>query len=303
MMMACKSGDRASVLRVTSRVLAVMLPGLMLGACAQVGGEGGLPSLAMTETSATAPASVSALDGSRKEPASELEKATEYWGGEFRKNPRDLQKALSYARNLKAMGHKAQAMSVLQQASMFHGQDRDLASEYGRLALDLGQTKVAGRLLALADDPSTPDWRVISARGTVLAKQGKYDEAIPLFAQALQLSGDQPSVLNNLALAYTMSGKANKAEEILRRAANQDSPHVTKVRQNLALVLGLQGKYEEARLISGQDVPREVASADVELLQQMTGTQAKPMPAAVGPAGAMVAGWMTEISSGPSPAR
>ena len=40
------------------------------------------------------------------------------------------------------------ALAVLQQASSVHGQNRELASEYGRLALELGQVKVASQVLA-----------------------------------------------------------------------------------------------------------------------------------------------------------
>ena len=126
--------------------------------------------------------------------------------------------ALSYARNLKAMGEKRQALAVLQQASLFHPGHRSLNSEYGRLALEFDQVSVAQRLLEQADDPTNPDWRVISARGTVLAKQGRYRDAIPLYERALALAPDQASVLNNLALAHAMEGHPDKAEPLLKRA-------------------------------------------------------------------------------------
>ena len=65
-------------------------------------------------------------------------------------------------------------------------------------------------MLEIAEDPMKPDWRIISARGTVLAKQGQYKDAIPFFERAQSLAPDQQSVLNNLALAYTMNGDAAK---------------------------------------------------------------------------------------------
>ena len=176
----------------------------------------------------------------------------------FAKNPRDLKSALNYARNLKAMGQKRRAISVLQQAAIFHGHDRELAGDYGRLALEFGQLSVAKRLLAAADNPTKPDWKVISARGTVLAKEGKYGEAIPFFERALSLAHNHPSLVNNLALAHAMSGEAERAEGMLRQAsiANPASP---KIRQNLALVLNLQGRYDEAKQIASQDLAPEKA--------------------------------------------
>lgn len=215
--------------------LAAFTAALMLSACST-------PSL--LPSTALAPEATATADYSG--PQSELQKATKYWGDEFAKEPTELQPALNFARNLKAMGEKQKALSVLQQASAFHNGNPELASEYGRLALELDQVNVADRLLTLADNPSNPDWRVVSARGTVLAKRGKYAEAIPFYQRALNLSANQPSVLNNLAMAQAMMGDAAKAESTLRMAADQQGA-TPKVRENLALVLDLQGRTEEAK--------------------------------------------------------
>ncbi|MFA9443256.1 MAG: tetratricopeptide repeat protein, partial [Hyphomicrobium sp.] len=212
------------------RGLAALAACLMLGACGQ------LPDLGSPEMMAVSqPAPRPEMSN---QPANDLEKATDYWGQKYAKNPRDLKNALSYARNLKAMGQKRRAMSVLQQASIFHGHNKELAGDYGRLALEFGQLSVAKRLLAAADNPTRPDWKVISARGTVLAKEGKYGEAIPFYERALSLAHNHPSLVNNLALAHAMSGEAERAEGMLRQASitNPASP---KIRQNLALVLSL----------------------------------------------------------------
>jgi Flp pilus assembly protein TadD len=207
----------------------------------------------------------------------DLLRATDYWGKAYAKSPRELEPALNYARNLKAMGEKRRALSVLQQAALYHGQSRELAGEYGRLALDLDQVKVAKQLLAIADDPGQPDWRVVSARGAVLAKEGNYDEAIPFFEKALALSPDQPSVLSNLALAQAMNGQPGKAESLLRQAASTDG-NSPRIRQNLALVLGLQGKYDEAKLVAARDMPMMNATENAEFLQQVTKLDPKSVP-------------------------
>lgn len=206
---------------------------------------------------------------------SDLQKATEYWGKEFTKKPTDIEAALAYAKNLKALGQKQQALNVLQQASLFHAADKRLNSEYGRLALELDQVGTAEKMLAAADDAVSPDWRVISARGTVLAKQGRYSEAIPFYERALLLSADQPSVLNNLALAHAMNGDPAKAEDVLRRAAASGAAS-PKVRQNLALVLGLQGKYDEATKVGSEASSAATASANTDVIKQIVKLPAKP---------------------------
>jgi Flp pilus assembly protein TadD len=246
---------------------------LALGACGLSGS--GLSDLAAnTPPDASKTASKDAKDS--KDSRDELSKATEYWGKEFAKNPRDPEKALNYARNLKAMGEKRQALAVLQQASIFAAGNRALNSEYGRLALEFDQVTLAQRLLEQADDPTNPDWRVISARGTVLAKQGSYRDAIPFYERALALAPGQASVLNNLALAYAMEGSADKAEPLLKRAAaaGDSDPRVT---PNLALVLGLQGKYDEAKVVAAHSLPSDTAAANVDYIRSIVLAEARPM--------------------------
>jgi Flp pilus assembly protein TadD len=210
----------------------------------------------------------------------ELAKATEYWGKEYAKSPRDAEKALNYARNLKAMGQKRHALAVLQQASLSASANRALLSEYGRLALEFDQISLAQRLLERADDPTNPDWRVISARGTVLAKQGSYRDAVAFYERALALAPGQPSLLNNLALAYAMEGSAEKAEPLLKRAAAA-ADRDPRVAQNLALVLGLQGKYDEAKLVAAHSLPADAAAANVDYIRSIVLAEARPIsPAA-----------------------
>jgi Flp pilus assembly protein TadD len=240
-------------------VIASVTASLLLGACSQS------PSLMQELTLKTDKTESTTASAA---PQNELQKATIYWGQEYSKKPTELQPALNYAKNLKAMGEKQKALSVLQQASMFHGNDPQLTGEYGRLALELNQVNVAGQLLAAADDPTKPDWRVISARGTVLAKQGKYGEAIPFYERALTLAPGNASVTNNLAMAHAMMGDPKKAEQLLRTAAA--APDATpKVRENLALVLGLQGRYDESKSIASSVLDSGAAASNADYLKQM----------------------------------
>jgi Flp pilus assembly protein TadD len=208
---------------------------VMLGACSQGSGLNlGLGSdQPKTADIATASATLST--------EAELAKATTYWGEQHQKHPNDPKAAVNYARNLKAMGRKPNALSALQTTYAYASNDKELLSEYGRLALDLGQVSTAEKLLMQAEDPAKPDWRLISARGTVLAKQGRFSESIPFFEKALALAPEQPSLMNNLAMAYTMNGEAARGEALLRRAADSGINDV-RVQKNLELVMGLQGK-------------------------------------------------------------
>lgn len=241
---------------------------LGLAACLMAGGCSHLPGGPDPLTLDGAKAEAKPAKDAPLQTQAELQKATDYWGKQYAASPRELKPALNYARNLKAMGEKQRALAVLQQAAIFHGESRELASEYGRLALDLGQVNLADKLLSIADDPSNPDWRVISARGTVLAKQGKYAQAIPFYDRALSLAHDQPSILSNLALATAMSGNPARAEALLRQAEAADGAS-PKIRQNLALVLGLQGKYDESKLIAARDLPMETVAENTSNIRNV----------------------------------
>jgi Flp pilus assembly protein TadD len=257
-----------------ARTVAALTASLMAGACSGSLGEHAQSDLLSSAPPAADQAAASPAAG----PQTELEKATAYWGKEYGKNPRSLDAALAYAKNLKAMGQKSQALAVLQQAHAVHGNDRKVTSEYGRLALELDQLTVAAPLLDAADDPTQPDWRVISARGTVLAKQGKYKDAIPFYERALTLAQDQPSITNNLAMAYAMSGEAGRAEELLRRAVAAD-PRNAKVNQNLAIVLGLQGKHDEAKSHATATANAEAASHNSEIMRKLVRHDIRPAAA------------------------
>ncbi len=254
------------------RVVAPAVIALTLGLGACAGGPGPFDFASMGEK----PQQVAEAPSSQT-PQTDLQKATEYWGKQVEKNPRDAQAAINYTRNLKALGAKQQALSVIQQAHAANPTHKVIASEYGRLALELDQIAVAEKLLALADDPVQPDWKIMSARGTVLAKQGRYRDAIPLFERALAASPNQPSVLNNLALAHAMNGQAEKAEPMLRQAA-ADGTADPKVIQNLSLVLGLQGKHDDANGVIVRDAPAEEVADDARLVRDMVGTQTAQAP-------------------------
>lgn len=251
-------------------LLAAMSASLMLGACA-----GGSDLLSTPVASNTGDGAAKDGGGAK----TELEKATEYWGKQYAAKPTDKAAALSYAKNLKAMGDKRLALSVLQDASVIHSRDPELMGEFGRLALEFDQYTVAERALSVAEMTDKPDWRVVSAHGTLLAKQGQHKAAIPYFERALQLSPNQTSVMNNLAMANAMSGDAAKAEEILRTvSAKSDAPE--KVNQNLALVLGLQGKYDEAKTTGAKASTVDVASANTDYVKRMVRLPAKSSPVA-----------------------
>lgn len=202
----------------------------------------------------------------------------------YKANPGDAEGALVYARGLRASGAKREALAVLDKAAAGKAADRRLHLERGLLALELGQTAKAEKLLRQAHDANAPDWRLHSALGAALASGGRQPEAQAQFAKALALAPDHPTVLNNLALSYALDGKAAEAEKLLRTA--KPGPGQTpKVQQNLALVVGLRGRYEEARGLGETALPSAKAGDNVAYLQRLASAKANAGSAAIKPDG------------------
>ena len=186
----------------------------------------------------------------------------------FRANPKDADAALQYGQALRASGQRSQAVAVLEQATIAHSGNKALLAGYGRALADNGNFQKAFDVLTRAHTPDDPDWRILSVQGTVLDQLGRHDEARQYYASALKIVPDEPSVLSNLGLSYALSKDLPKAEETLRRAYGSTGADM-RVRQNLALVVGLQGRFAEAESLARADRPAEEASANVAYLKQL----------------------------------
>jgi Flp pilus assembly protein TadD len=194
--------------------------------------------------------------------------STEALGERYRANPRDPEAAIKYGQALRANGQYTQAVAVLEAATLVNSGNKALLATYGRALADNGNYKQAFETLSLAHTPADPDWRILSVQGTVLDQMGRHEEARRYYASALKIVPEEPSVLSNLGLSYMLSKELPKSEDVLRRAYASAHPD-PRVRQNLALVVGLQGRFAEAETIVKADLPADEAVANVAYLRQM----------------------------------
>jgi Flp pilus assembly protein TadD len=200
--------------------------------------------------------------------ASDPRRDVELYQDRYRANPKDVDAALKYGKALRATGQRAQAVAVLEQASIAHPGNKPLLAAYGRALADNGNFQQAFDVLGRAHSPDDPDWRLLSAQGATLDQLGRFEEARQYYASALKIAPDQPSVLSNLGLSYVLSKDLPKAEEILRRAHGL-APADPRVRANLALAVGLQGRVADAEKIVKADLPPAEAAANVAQLKQI----------------------------------
>lgn len=157
-------------------------------------------------------------------------------------NPRETPVVQAYVRGLKASGKRPEALAVLDSAVEADPENHQIKVEHGLLALELGQTDKAQTSLKKAAAGATGDWRVLSGLGVASSSQGRQKEAQRHFAKALELSPNNPAVLNNMAMSLILERKIDQAEVLLRRAAKGGAPP-----QQLALNLALAQELKNER--------------------------------------------------------
>jgi Flp pilus assembly protein TadD len=231
---------------------------LMLSACSTTQ----KPAMIGTHGGVTVTGSVDKLSDAQ------LGAAATAWGQRYDANPKDRDTALNYAAVLRLNNRSDQAVAVLERAFLANPNDRELSAAYGKTLASAGRFDQALRVIRQTQDPARPDWKLFSAEGAILDQMGDSAGAREVYAKALQIAPGEPSVLNNMALSNLLGGDIVAAEKLLRQA--NAAPNATsRVRQNLALVLGLQGKFQEADAIARQELDPQQADANVAYLRSM----------------------------------
>ena len=154
-------------------------------------------------------------------------------------SPTDPKLGLQYARALKAAGKPKEALAVLDALPDGGPLLQPLLVEHGLIALELGKTTRARQLLLRATAEKTRDWRVFSGLGIASSSLGLHAEAQGFFAKALELSPNNPTVLNNMAMSLILDKKLTQAEGLLQKAADGGSTQA-RTKSNLALAKALR---------------------------------------------------------------
>jgi len=208
-----------------------------------------------------------ALDGSTRSQEA-LRAEADNLQKRYSANPGDKTISLSYAHVLTALDEKNQAAAVLQAALVKSPKDRDLLAAFGKALVDTGAYNQALEVLSSAHSPDRPDWHVLSAEGIASDSVGQHDRAQGLYLAALKIEPDDPTLMSNLGLSYALARKLPDAERVLTQAAN--SPRATpKVRQNLALVLALEGRFDNALQMLRHDLPAADAAKNIADIKSM----------------------------------
>jgi Flp pilus assembly protein TadD len=89
--------------------------------------------------------------------------------------------------------------------------------------------------------------------GVALDTLGRHAEAQAQYRHALEINPSNRTAINNLALSLALADRASEGEALLRPLV--DGPASTpRLRQNLALILGLKGETTRAAQLSRTDL-------------------------------------------------
>ena len=187
---------------------------------------------------------------------SQTEEAVVQLGARYKANPRDIGAAIHFAAALRAAGQTSQAVAVMEQAMTVDGNNASVRIAYAKALAANGTFEQALNVIEATIDPSHPDWNALSVKGAILDQMGQNEQARALYRQAQVTAPREASLEANLGLSYAMTNDLGQAEAHLRRAVAMPTA-TSQIRQNLALIVGLQGRFDEARQIYARELPAD----------------------------------------------
>ena len=201
-----------------------------------------------------------------------------FWSREYELNPGDLESAIKLSAAVRKLGNPQRAIEIAQTTRALYPRDPYLTAEFaaGLIAAERAQEAMQPLDEALRTAPGYA--RLWSLKGAALDQQENYDLARKHYAKALQITPHDPNIMANVGLSFALSGDPVTAEGWLRRAVAVPGASQS-VRQNLALILQLQGKNEEAKRYAGRGNSHNLRAAPKPSQAQ----QASPYKAGIGP--------------------
>lgn len=201
-------------------------------------------------------------------PAAESQQTLAELTARYKKNPKDKTVIIHYAAALRAAGQSQQAVAALEVGVAAHPRDVDITVAYAKALTAQGRFEQSLTLLDGVIRPDAPDWNALLVKGATLDQLGRNQEARLIYQQALVAAPGEAAVEANLGLSYAMTGDLQVAEGHLRRAVQMRGAS-SQIRQNLALVLGLQGRFEEARAIYAAELPPEQVESNMNYVRAL----------------------------------
>ncbi len=188
----------------------------------------------------------------------------------WQEKPSSVRRAVTYARLLDQANQKQQLIRVLETTISHNPNDPKLVAYLGKELILSGRSKAGVEQLTKAISAGEANWKNYSALGSGYDQMGQHAKAREAYNKALQLKPNEVAVHNNIGMSYILEGDLKQAETSLRQAQKLPEGEFNQtLRQNLALSVGLQGRFDEAREIASRDLPPAQVEENLAFLKKM----------------------------------
>ena len=256
--------------RLTLTLAILVLLGGALGACADGGtknrgGGGDSRELTPAERSLFKAAELS-------EAAGEHEAAVEYYQRLLQVMPENPNVIRGLSRVLRLSGRGLEARLFIEMVMREQKGGERYMAELGKAQLADARPEAAAKSLNRAISLGDRNWQTLSALGIAYDRLERFRMAQDAYQQALILSPENPSILNNLALSLAISGRLPEGLAMLKDLVRR--PGVSpQVRQNLALLHALTGNEAAAEELGKEDLSEEDVRQNLKYYQSFTGSR------------------------------
>ncbi len=196
-----------------------------------------------------------------------------FWDNVVQSDPRDIVAEVKLAKALRALTRYDEAEAAISQALVVEPKNLEALLESARDHIAAGDGFFAIEPAQRAAELAPRDWRCQSLLAIALEQDQRDDEAVTAHRKALALAPDNPAAITNLGIFEVAHGQTADGEALLRRAADQPSA-TPQERENLALILGMQGQFDAAEHIERRDLPPSVVDNNLAYLRADAATAA-----------------------------
>lgn len=267
--MGALSGDMSFMCRKRALVATVLVPAALLLSSPAFAADASKPAPQAAAPSTPAIQKASAQQRAEARRLDPLARAA-FWGSEFEIDPADAEAGAGLAQALRGLGRNDDAAEVATKALVSNPNDNGLLLELARAHIARGQGFYAIDPARKAAAQNPKDWRPRTLLGVAYEQAQRDDESEAAHRQALALAPNEATPLANYAMHLAAKGDLANAEIQLRRAAALPTATI-QVRQNLALVVGLQGRLAEAEKLARADLPPEQVANNLAYLRAAIG--------------------------------
>lgn len=169
------------------------------------------------------------------------------------RNPQDRTALLGLARNFRYTGNARLALEILEAASKDFEDDGLFLTELGKVHIATGNAEDAVKTLQAVIAKDGRNWDAYATLGVGNDLLQAYPEAWEAYQKALEISPNNPAVLNNMAISAALDGQIELAISTLEGApiSVRRNPQV---RQNLAFFYGIKGNLKKAEALAKMDL-------------------------------------------------